>query len=122
MSYLEDYLHTRRQNWPYEDSYRVVPFGEHGFAARIGDATAGLSWADVDGSSAVMHMNLKKEYAEYGIGTELLHILMDHLKEAGITEIRYSIGVEYWAYQIYENLGFNVESRDQERINFLWTK
>lgn len=58
MNYLEDYLKTRRQNWPYEDSYRVVPFGEQGFAARIGDVTAGLCWADTDGDSAVMHMKI----------------------------------------------------------------
>lgn len=33
--------------------------------------------------------------------------------------VRYSISVEHWAYQIYDNLGFEVESRDEETINFV---
>ncbi|MBQ0004518.1 MAG: GNAT family N-acetyltransferase [Clostridiales bacterium] len=122
MNYLEDYLKTRRQNWPYEDSYRVVPFGEQGFAARIGDVTAGLCWADVNGDSAVMHMNLKSAYAEFGIGTELLHVLMNHLKDQDIKVIRYTISPEHWAFQIYDNLGFTVESRTAEEINFIWKR
>lgn len=119
MTYLESYLATRRAGWPYEGRYRIKKFGEHGFAAKIDDNVASLAWADVDGTSAVMHMTLKADYAEFGIGTELLHVLMNHLIDAGCKTIRYTISVEHWAYQIYENLGFRVESRDAESVNFI---
>ena len=59
-----------------------------------------------------------KSYKTY-IGTELLHKLMNHLIESGCSVVRYSISVEHWAYQIYENLGFEIESRDMETINFV---
>ena len=71
---LKQYLATRRAGWPYEDSYRVDNMGGHRFVARIGDELAGLSYAEIngDGKEAVRKMNLKSQYAEYGIGTELL--------------------------------------------------
>lgn len=109
----------RRLVWPYEGRYRIEAFGEYGFAARIDDGVAGLAWADVDGADAVMHMNLKADYKEYGIGTELLHTLMNHLLEIGCENIRYTISVEHWAYQIYEHLGLEIESRDMDEIHFI---
>lgn len=119
MSYIEDYLNTRRADWPYDGRYEVDRFGENGFVAKIDGNVAGLVWADVSDGEAVMHMNLKPDYKEYGIGTELLHMLMNYLVESGCKVIRYSISVEHWAYQIYENLGFEIESRDTETINFV---
>ena len=119
MSYISDYMNTRRAGWPYDGRYTVDRFGENGFVAKIDGNVAGLAWADVADGGAVMHMNLKPDYKEYGIGTELLHKLMDHLIESGCRVVRYSISVEHWAYQIYENLGFEIESRDMETINFV---
>lgn len=117
--YLENYLNTRRANWPYEGHYNVKKFGEYGFVAMIDDNVAGMVWADINGKDATMHMTLKPDYKEYGIGTELLHKLMGFLIELGCESIRYTISVEHWAYQIYENLGFEIESRDTETINFV---
>lgn len=119
MGYLEDYLAIRRAYWPYDDNYRIITFGEHGFAARIGDVTAGLAWADLTGTEAVMHMKLKPEYSEYGIGTELLHKLMNNLIDSGAVVIRYTITPDHWAYQIYEHLGFEIENRTQDEIQFI---
>lgn len=119
MSYISDYLNTRRADWPYDGRYTVDCFGENGFVAKIDGNVAGLAWADVADGEAVMHMNLKSDYKEYGIGTELLHKLMEHLIESGCRVVRYSISVEHWAYQVYENLGFEIESRDMETINFV---
>ena len=78
---LREYLNTKRQGWPYEDSNHVDHMGGHRFVARIGDDIAGTSYAEVnaDSTEAVMKMNLKSQYAEYGIGTELLNLLMDDL-------------------------------------------
>lgn len=119
MGYIEDYLNTRRAGWPYDGRYAVGRFGENGFVAKIDGNVAGLAWADLSGNEAVMHMDLKPDYKEYGIGTELLHLLMDYLVESGCKVIRYSISVEHWAYQIYEHLGLEIESRDTETINFV---
>ncbi len=71
--------------WPYEDSYRVERKDGHRFIAFIGDELAGLSYADIitPGEEARMKMNLKSQYAEYGIGTELLHLLMEDLISSG---------------------------------------
>jgi len=121
---LRDYLNTRRLNWLYEDSYKVERLEGHRFVARIGDELAGLSYAEVsaDGKEAVMKMNLKSQYAEYGIGTELLHLLMEDLQGSGFETIRYQISPERYAFQIYKNLGFAVESQDEEAVRFIWTK
>ena len=44
---LREYLNTRRQFWPYEDSYHVDKMGAHRFMAKIGDELAGLSYAEI---------------------------------------------------------------------------
>ena len=121
---LRQYLNTRRLGWPYEDSYRVDKMDGHRFVARIGDELAGLSYAlaSDDGAEAEMKMNLKSEYAEYGIGTELLNLLMDDLKDSGFKTIRYEIPRERYAFQIYKNLGFAVESQDEDTVRFIWKK
>ncbi len=96
---LREYLNTRRQFWPYEDSYHVDKMGAHRFMAKIGDELAGL-----------------------GIGTELLELLMDDLIASGFETIRYEIGREYYAFQIYQNLGFEVESQDLDTVRFVWRR
>lgn len=118
---LESFLETRRQFWPYEGRYSLESFGPHKFIAKIDTELAGLSWADViSPDEAMMHMNLKKEYAEYGIGTELLETLMADLQDSGFRIIRYEIDIRYYAYQIYHNMGFEVESKDDESVRFIW--
>lgn len=121
---LKKYLDTRRMDWPYEDSYHVDHMGRHRFIAKIGDELAGLSYAEVsdDGKVAVMKMNLKSQFAEYGIGTELLELLMDDLQNSGFEIVRYTIPRERYAFQIYRNLGFTVESQDEETVRFIWSK
>ena len=121
---LREYLDTRRQDWPYEELYHVEHLDGHRFVAKIGDELAGLSYAGTDagGEEAVMHMNLKGRYAEYGIGTELLNLLMDDLKQSGFRTIRYEIPKERYAFQIYRDLGFSVESQDEENVRFVWKK
>ena len=110
--------------WPYEDSYHVDHMGGHRFVAKIGDELAGLSYAELsdDGRAATMKMNLKSQYAEYGIGTELLELLMEDLQSSGLETIRYEIPRERYAFQIYRNLGFTVERQDEETVRFIWRK
>lgn len=124
MSELKDYLDIRRLDWPYGDCYHVKRLDGHRFVAMIGDELAGLSYAEIsdNGKEAVMHMNLKSQFAEYGIGTELLTLLMDDLKDSGFETIRYEISPERYAFQIYKNLGFEVESRDEEAVRFIWKR
>lgn len=131
---LRAYLDTRRLDWPYGEIYHVDTMGEHRFVAKIGDELAGLSYAEIikpvtfAGSEALavsearMKMNLKSQYAEYGIGTELLYLLMEDLKESGFETIRYEISRDRYAYQIYHNLGFEVESQDLDTVRFIWHK
>jgi hypothetical protein len=121
---LREYLNTRRMGWPYEDSYQVSNMGDHRFVAKIGDELAGLSYAEitVPGREARMKMNLKSNYKEYGIGTELLELLMDDLIRAGFETVRYEIGREFYAFQIYKNLGFEVESQDMDKVRFIWRR
>ena len=129
---LQKYLDTRRMGWPYGDSYRVENRGDHRFVAMIGDELAGLSYAEISEEedpdenrmvrSARMRMNLKSEFAEFGIGTELLELLMEDLQETGCDIIRYEIPLWRYAVQIYRNLGFEVESRDEELVRFIWRR
>ena len=121
---LQDYLQTRRIGWPYDDSYHIEHLDGHRFVAKIGDELAGLSYAEVseDGKEAVMKMNLKSQYAEYGIGTELLDLLMGDLRDSGFETVRYQVKPERYAVQIYRNLGFEVESRDEDMIRLVWKR
>ncbi len=118
---LKTYLDTRRAGWPYADSYRVEHLTDHRFVAKAGGELAGLSYAEIsgDGLMARMKMNLKDKFAEFGIGTELLFLLMEDLKSAGFETIRYEISPEHYAFQIYKNLGFSVESQDEEAVRFI---
>lgn len=128
MGYLEDYLKIRRMDWLYEGRYHLEKFRENGFVAKIDDVLAGLVWAEdvntkeTNTKEAKMRMRLKSEYAEYGIGTELLETMVGHLKNSGYRKIYYSISPEYYAYQIYEHLEFKIIYRDEEKIEFLWSK
>lgn len=121
---LQKYLSTRRMGWPYDNIYHVDHMGGHRFVARIGDELAGLSYAEIsgDGKEAVMRMNLKSQYAEYGIGTELLELLMEDLQQSGFEIIRYEIPRERYAFQIYRNLGFTVEGQNEDTVRFIWMK
>lgn len=118
---LEKHTTIRRQNWPLKDKYRVEKLPNHRFVAYVGDELAGLSYAEINDSEAKVHMNLKSEYTEYGIGTELLYMLMHDLKESGFKIIRYEIYRDRYAYQIYRNfLEFNVEEENDEIVKFIW--
>ena len=121
---LKAYLDTRRAGWPYGDSYCVEHLTDHRYVAKAGGELAGLSYAEIsgDGLTARMKMNLKAKYAEFGIGTELLFLLMEDLKSAGFEIIRYEISPERYAFQIYKNLGFSVESQDEEAVRFIWKR
>lgn len=121
---LEEYLNTRRLGWSYEGRYHVDRMDGHRFVARIDDELAGLSYAEIiePGREARMRMNLKSAYAEYGIGTELLEMLMEDLRESGFETIRYEISRDRYAFQIYRNLGFEVESQDLETVRFIWRR
>lgn len=121
---LREYLNTRRQGWPYEDSYHIDRMGDHRFVAKIGEELAGLSYAEIiePGREARMKMNLKSSFAEYGIGTELLETLMADLRESGFDVIRYQISREHYAFQIYRNLGFDLESQDMDEVRFVWRR
>ena len=123
MSYLEEYLKTRRANWPYEGRYHIEQFKENGFVAKIDDVVAGFAWADnIASKEARMKMQLKVEFAEYGIGTELLETIVCHLKVNNYQKIYYTISTEHYAYQIYEHLEFKIIGRDEEMIHFLWQR
>ena len=121
---LKEYLATRRLGWPYEERYRIESMGDHRFVAKIDDELVGLSYAEIiqPGREARMKMNLKSRYAEFGIGTELLETLMEDLQQSGFEIIRYEISKEYYAYQIYRNLGFEVETQDMEEVKFIWKR
>jgi hypothetical protein len=48
--------------------------------------------------------------------------LRDYLKESGFEVIRYEIPPERYAFQIYRNLGFTVESQDESAVRFIWRR
>ncbi len=121
---LKTYLETRRAGWPYGDSYLVEHLADHRYVAKAGGEFAGLSYAEISGDclTARMKMTLKAKYAEFGIGTELLFLLMEDLKNSGFETIRYEIRPEHYAFQIYKNLGFSVENQDEEAVRFIWKR
>ncbi|MBR0372917.1 MAG: hypothetical protein IJH91_00105 [Mogibacterium sp.] len=78
------------------------------------DDTCTAASAGTAAAEARMRMTLKPQFAEYGIGTELLALLMANLQSAGYDVIRYEIDPRYYSVQIYRNLGFVVDRGDSD--------
>lgn len=121
MKNLEDYIKVRREEWPYEERYKMEKFKENGFAAKVDDNLAAVAWSeDIAPREAMMHMTLKSMYKEYGIGTEVLVTLIEHLKDKGYNKIYYNLEPKFYAFQIYKFMGLKKYYEDEDIIKFVW--
>ena len=59
-------------------------------------------------------ISLYKEYRNQGIGTDLLHQMLDQLRADGYKSVSLSVQKANYAMRMYQKAGFNVISEDTE--------
>ena len=59
-------------------------------------------------------ISLYKEYRNLGIGTDLLHQMLDQLRADGYKSVSLSVQKANYAMRMYQKAGFNVISEDAE--------
>ena len=59
-------------------------------------------------------ISLYKEYRNLGIGTDLLHQMLDQLRADGYKSVSLSVQKANYAMRMYQKAGFNVISEDTE--------
>ncbi len=68
----------------------------------------------VDDETPSFAISLYKEYRGYGIGTELMRRMLQHLKEAGYKQCSLSCQKANYAVKMYLKVGFEVLSENEE--------
>ena len=104
----------------------VRGFGEephdHCLVAEVDGKIAGAVWVrimddygHVDDQTPSLAISLYKEYRGQGIGTQLLHQMMDLLRKEKYAQVSLSVQKENYALRMYQKAGFKiVEDRGEE--------
>jgi len=71
----------------------------------------------VDSKTPELSMSVLKEYQRKGIGTKLLKIMIDKLKEYEFEQVSLSVDLKNYAFRLYQKFGFVIlESDDKSAI------
>ena len=95
---------------------------DHCLVAEVDGKIAGAVWVrimddygHVDDQTPSLAISLYKEYRGQGIGTQLLHQMMDLLRKEKYVQVSLSVQKENYALRMYEKAGFKiVEDRGEE--------
>lgn len=95
---------------------------DHCLVAEVDGKIAGAVWVrimddygHVDDQTPSLAISLYKEYRGQGIGTQLLHQMMDLLRKEKYAQVSLSVQKENYALRMYQKAGFKiVEDRGEE--------
>lgn len=95
---------------------------DHCLVAEVDGKIAGAVWVrimddygHVDDQTPSLAISLYKEYRGQGIGTQLLHQMMDLLRKEKYAQVSLSVQKENYALRMYQKAGFKiVEDRGDE--------
>jgi Acetyltransferases len=68
----------------------------------------------VDNQTPEFAISLFKEYRKQGIGTNLMHKMIDYLRKNGYKQTSLSVQKENYAVKLYKNLGFEIINENNE--------
>lgn len=95
--------------------------GDRGLVAQVGNEIVGAVWVrimndygHIDNKTPSFAISLLKEYRNYGIGTELMKQMMIILKIQGYTQVSLSVQKINYAVRMYQKLGFEIISENDE--------
>lgn len=95
---------------------------DHCLVAEVDGKIAGAVWVRImddyghlDSQTPSLAISLYKEYRGQGIGTQLLHQMMDLLRKEKYAQVSLSVQKENYALRMYQKAGFKiVEDRGEE--------
>lgn len=95
---------------------------DHCLVAEVDGKIAGAVWVRImddyghlDSQTPSLAISLYKEYRGQGIGTQLLHQMMDLLRKEKYAQVSLSVQKENYALRMYQKVGFKiVEDRGEE--------
>ncbi len=106
----------------------IKNFGEekndYCYCAEIKGKVVGAVWVrtingygSVDGETPEFAISIYKKYRGHGIGTALMHKMLEHLKEAGYSKTSLAVQKENYAVRMYLSVGFQIiEEKEEEYI------
>lgn len=97
---------------------------DHCLVAEVDGKIAGAVWVRImddyghlDSQTPSLAISLYKEYRGQGIGTQLLHQMMDLLRKEKYAQVSLSVQKENYALRMYQKAGFKiVEDRGEEML------
>ncbi len=103
----------------------VFDFGkqkdDYCFVTEVNGKVVGAVWVrimndygHVDDETPSFAISLYKEYRGYGIGTELMTKMIEHLKGAGYSKASLAVQKDNYAVGMYMKLGFQIVADNEE--------
>ena len=71
-------------------------------------------YGHVDDETPSLSISLYKEYRNKGIGCNLMHVMIERLKEKGYGRVSLSVQKANYAVKLYEKTGFKIVSENEE--------
>jgi len=68
----------------------------------------------IDNETPEFAISLFKEYRNQGLGTRLMSAMIEHLRKRGYKQTSLNVKKENYAIKLYEKMGFEVISEDEE--------
>lgn len=94
---------------------------DYGVVAEVNGCVVGACWVrimddygHVDDDTPSFAISLYKEYRNYGMGTAMLHQMLDILKEKGYKQASLSCQKANYAVKMYLNAGFRIVEENEE--------
>lgn len=113
--------------WVYIDKFGEKP-DDYCLVAEINNKIVGAVWirvlynsikgyGNIDNQTPEFGIALFDKYRKQGIGTKLMHAMLDYMKEKGYKQASLSVDKNNYAVQMYQAIGFKIiEERDHDYL------
>ena len=99
---------------------------DRALVASVGGEVVGACWVrttdeygHIDGVTPSFSISLYKPHRGQGIGTAMMHVMLDELREAGYARASLSVQKENPALRLYERLGFRIVGDGADETEWL---
>ena len=96
---------------------------DHCLCAEVDGKIVGAVWVrnikgygSVDEVTPEFAISLYREFRGYGIGTEMMKQMIDHLKHAGYTKTSLAVQKDNYAVKMYLSVGFQIIAENEEEF------
>lgn len=71
-------------------------------------------YGSIDDATPEFAISLLKEYRGYGIGTNMMKMMLSHLKSSGYSKTSLAVQKRNYAFKMYRNVGFQIIDENEE--------